>query len=114
MDTLQLDNALNALILEGRNLDAFQKFYDEGVVAQENDDVERTGRDGWIAGYTAMAQNIESGRSRLVANAANGDVSFSEWENEVTFKGAAPMKIVQVAVRHWKDGRVVRERFYHK
>jgi hypothetical protein len=31
--------------------------------------------------------------------------SYREW---------GPMKVAQVAVRRWKDGRVVRERFYHK
>lgn len=114
MDTLQLDNALNARILAGRNLDAFSEFYDEHVVAQENDEAERPGRAAWIAGFTEMSKNIESYTSRLIANAASGDVSFSEWENEMTFTGGAPMKIAQVAVRQWKDGRVVRERFYHK
>ena len=50
----------------------------------------------------------------MIANAANGDVSFSEWENNLVIKGMESMKVVQVALRHWRSGRVVRERFYHK
>ena len=46
--------------------------------------------------------------------AANADTSFSEWEFDVEIEGMGAMKVVQVAVRRWKDGRVVRERFYHK
>lgn len=114
MDTLQLDDRLNALILEGKNLEAFRTLYDPDVVAQENDEAERVGLESWIQMYQAMAQNIEGGTVRLLANAANGDVSFSEWENELVFKGGQAMKMVQVAVRRWKNGRVVRERFYHK
>jgi len=41
-------------------------------------------------------------------------VSFSEWEIDLTMKGMGAMKMVQVAVRRWRNGRVVRERFYHK
>lgn len=33
---------------------------------------------------------------------------------DVTFKGApGPMKFEEVAVQHWKDGKIVRERFYY-
>jgi hypothetical protein len=35
-------------------------------------------------------------------------------EIDLVVKGVGAMKMVQVAVRQWKDGRVVRERFYHK
>lgn len=50
----------------------------------------------------------------MLAHAANGDVSFSEWEYNIEIAGMGAMRIVQVSVRRWKDGRIVRERFYHK
>jgi hypothetical protein len=31
----------------------------------------------------------------------------------VTFKGGQRMKLEQVAVRRWKDGKIVKERFYY-
>jgi len=37
-----------------------------------------------------------------------------EWQYDVDIAGMGPMTVVQVAVRQWKGGRVVRERFYHK
>jgi ketosteroid isomerase-like protein len=114
MDTLELDRQLNALILEGKNMDAFRQFYDENVVAQENDEPERVGRDAWMKGYEAMAKNIEKYEGRVLSHAANGDVSFSEWESSAVIKGMGAMSIKQVAVRRWKNGRVVHERFYHK
>ena len=114
MNPLDLDNQLNALIVQGENVAAFQKFYDENVVAQENNEPERHGRDEWMRGFVELAKNIESGNARVIANAANGDVSFSEWENEFVIKGVGPVTMVQVAVRHWRNGRVIRERFYHK
>ncbi len=114
MDTLELDRQLNAMIVQGKSADAFQRFYAEDVVSQENDEPERLGRDTWMRARQEMEKNIKKFDARVLANAANGDVSFSEWEYSVEIEGMGAMKIVQVAVRRWKGGRVVRERFYHK
>jgi len=35
---------LNSLILEGRSMDAFEKYYHEDVVMQENDQLPTVGR----------------------------------------------------------------------
>lgn len=52
--------------------------------------------------------------ARVLGNAAHGDISFSEWEYKLELEGLGAMNIAQVAVRRWKDGKIVRERFYHK
>ncbi len=114
MDTLELDDQLNALIIQGKSVDAFQTFYAEDVVAQENDEPVREGRETWMRARQALEKNILKFDARVLAHAANGDTSFSEWEYNVEIEGMGAMKIVQTAVRRWKDGRVVRERFYHK
>ncbi len=114
MTTLELDQALNALIVQGKSGEAFEKYYAEDVVAQENDEPGRYGRAVWMKARLEMEQNLKSFNAKVFANAANGDVSFSEWEYNVEIAGMGAMRIVQVAVRRWKDGRVVRERFYHK
>ena len=114
MTTLELDTALNNLIIAGKSGEAFMKFYAEDVVAQENDDPERKGRDPWMHGRLELEKKMERFNARVLANAANGDTSFSEWEYNVELAGMGAMKVVQVAVRRWKDGKVVRERFYHK
>jgi hypothetical protein len=61
-----------------------------------------------------MEKSIRRFGAKVLANAADRNTSFSEWEYDLELEGMATMKIVQVAVRRWKDGRVVRERFYHK
>jgi hypothetical protein len=43
----------------------------------------------------------------------NGDVTFGEWFMDVTFKNGFRLKMAQVAVRHWKDGKIAHERFYY-
>lgn len=114
MNILELDEHLNAMIIEGKSADAFMKFYAEDVVSQENDDTERIGRASWMHARQEMEKSIKTFDARVLAHAANGDMSFAEWEINIDLAGMGPLKIVQVAVRRWKDGRVVRERFYHK
>ena len=114
MDTLRLDDEVNQLILEGKNDEAFVRYYDENVVAQENDEPERHGREQWRAARAEMGKNVEKADVKLLSNAANGDVSFSAWDMTLEIKGMGTMRIQQVAVRRWKHGRIVRERFYHK
>ena len=44
-DSASLDKELNDMILAGKALDAFEKFYAESVVMQENTDTPREGKD---------------------------------------------------------------------
>ena len=64
--------------------------------------------------FDAAPDDFAALNARVLAHAANGDTSFSEWEYNLELEGVGAMRVVQVAVRRWKDGRVVRERFYHK
>ena len=114
MSTLELDDQLNTLIIQGKSVDAFQQFYSEDVVAQENDEPVRVGRDAWMRARQDMEKHITKFNAHMLAHAASGDTSFSEWEYDVELGTMGAMKISQVAVRRWKDGLVVRERFYHK
>ncbi len=114
MNTLELDSQLNALIIQRKSREAFLQFYDENVVAQENDEPERRGREEWMRGREALEKNITKFDAKVLASAAHGDVSFSEWVYDVEITGMGAITSVQVAVRQWKNGRVVRERFYHK
>jgi hypothetical protein len=43
----------------------------------------------------------------------NGDITFSEWYMDVTFKNGQRAKMSQVAVRKWKNGKVAHERFFY-
>jgi ketosteroid isomerase-like protein len=114
MNTLELDDQLNTMIVQGNSRDAFLTFYAEDVVAQENDEPERIGRDAWMRGRQDMEKSIKKFDARVLAHAANGDTSFSEWEYNLDLEGMGPIRIAQVAVRRWRNGKVVRERFYHK
>ncbi len=42
----------------------------------------------------------------------NVERSYSEWDWDVTLNGVGRIRMNQVAARHWKDEKVVDERFY--
>jgi len=114
MDVLELDARLNALIIARKSQEAFLTYYAEDVVSQENDEPERVGREEWMKARQDAEGSIKRFEARVLAHAAKGNTTFSEWEYVVELEGMGTLKIAQVAVRRWKDGRVVRERFYHK
>ena len=109
-----LDKALNEAILSGKALEAFEQYYAEDVVMQENSDEPRLGKEAnrkaEIEFFSSLAEFHEG---KLLSSAVNGDVTYGEWFMDVTFKHGFRLKLAQVAVRHWKNGQIVNERFYY-
>jgi ketosteroid isomerase-like protein len=113
-DTAALDQQLNEMVLTGKAMDAFEKFYAEDVVMQENSEDPRVGKDvnrKFEQEFFASVGEWHDGQ--LLASAINGDTSFSEWYMDISFKNGFRMKSTQVAVRKWKDGKIVHERFFY-
>ena len=114
-DVRALENELNQMILQGKAMDAFEKFYAEDVAMQENRDAPRKGKAAARDYEMMFFGNIEQFHgASLGAVAVDGDRSFSEWTFDVTFKDGSRMTNDQVAVRTWKGGQVVFERFYYQ
>ena len=110
----QLDKQLNDDILAGKIMDAFEKYYADDVVMQENSEDPRVGKAANRKAEEEFMSSVEAFHSASVkASAVNGDVSFSEWEMDITFRGGKRAKFNQVAVRHWKNGKIAHERFFY-
>jgi ketosteroid isomerase-like protein len=109
----QLDAELNQMILAGQALDAFEKFYaedcvmiDQGFEPWEGKALNREREQDFFSKITEF-------RAGELKDAAVGeDVSFSTWHYDYTHAEWGDVKYDQVAVRHWKDGQIVLERFY--
>lgn len=109
-----LDAELNATVLEGRILEAFEQFYAPAIVMQENNAPATTGKAANREREARFVESIEQfHQGLLLGSAVEGDTSFSEWLMDVTFKGGVRVKLEQVAVRRWKGDQVVHERFYY-
>lgn len=111
----ELEKKLNDAVLNGKAMEAFEELYDDNVVMQENSDPEFRGKELNRKREIEFFSSVEAWHSgEVLASAVHGDVSFSEWSMEVSIKGVGRIKLEQVAVRRWKNGKIVHERFYHK
>lgn len=114
LDVKSLDDELNRQIVSGDALGAFEKFYADDVVMQENSEPPRSGKDINRKFEQEFFSSVEQFHgAKLLGSAVNGDVSYSEWEFDITFKGGQRVTMTEVAARRWKNGKVSRERFYY-
>jgi hypothetical protein len=112
---VELEKKLNDAVLNGKALEAFDELYDDNVVMQENTEPEYRGKEFNRKREVEFFSSVEAWHGGAVlAWAVNDDVSFSEWTMDVTIKGVGRVTMAQVAVRRWKNGKIVHERFYHK
>lgn len=113
-DVAQLDAELNDMIRQGKSLEAFERFYAEDVVMMENDQVFE-GKEANRQREQEFFGNIkEVHAAGIVATAVRGNTSFCEQFFDATYQDGRRMRLDEVAVRTWKDGKVVKERFYYK
>ncbi len=111
---IELEKQLNQMILEGRALEAFEQFYSDDIVMQENNEPARVGK----AANREFEEEffgsiVEFHGATLGEVAVTGDTSFSEWTFDATFNDGNRVANPQVTRRKWSNGKVIDERFYH-
>ena len=110
-----LEKELNEMVASGQAMEAFEKFYADDVVMQENNQEPRRGKDACRKYEEEFFGNVaEFHEGSLQGSAAQGDRSYSEWIFDVTFKDGSRMRNHQVAARRWKDGKVMFEQFFYE
>jgi SnoaL-like domain len=110
----ELDARLNAAILSGTALDAFETFYANDVVMQENDAEPTVGKAANRAREQAFFAAITEFRgAKVLATGVGGETSFSHWHFDFTHREWGPRNYHQVAVRTWRDGKIIREAFHY-
>jgi ketosteroid isomerase-like protein len=110
----QLDAELNDLIRQGKALEAFERFYADDVVMMENDQA-FVGKDVNRKREQEFFGNIKEVHAASIgATAVGGNVSFCEQSFDATFVDGTRIRMEEVAVRTWKDGKIIKERFYYK
>ena len=115
MDLKQRDDELNAAITSGQGVPRMHEFYDPQCTMTENTDDPCVGLQANLEREAKFFEIIETFHgARLLSQAVGDGVTMTEWLFDMTLKGAPRASMQQVAVRHWRDGKVVAERFYHK
>ena len=106
---------LNGMILQGQILEAFDKFYADDVVMQENEADPTVGKAANRVNEEAFVGNITSFRRAEVKNLIVGDnITVVEWDFDFTHAQWGVRNYSQVAVQRWNDkGQIVNEKFYY-
>lgn len=114
MTNRNLVQLMNQMILDGKMLEAFETFYADDVVMQENDQPPTVGKAANRERELAMLKGIVEFRAaKVLAVGDAGEKTFVEWFNDFTHGQYGVRKGHQVAVQTWKDGKIVHERFYY-
>ena len=108
-----LENQLNQLILEGQALAAYERFYAEDIVMQENTAPPVVGKARNREREQAFFGSIAEANIHLLGSAVGDGGSYSEWIYELSFRDGRRVCMTEVSARRWKDGLVVHERFYY-
>ena len=105
---------LNQMILEGKVLDAFEKFYAEDVVMQDNNypervckDVNRQYEEAFVTGLTEFRD------AKVLSSIISDDMAVTEWWLDYSHKDWGTRNYRQLAVQRWKNGKIVEEKFYY-
>ena len=105
---------LNRLVLEGRPLEAFEKYYHDDVVMQENDlpptVSKRLNRDRETKFYSDVTEFREA---RVDGIGFGADMSYVIWTYDYTHRDWGIRHYTQVSVQQWQDDRIIHERFIY-
>lgn len=107
-------NELNNLVLEGKLLDAFEKFYHEDVSMQENSLPPTISKQANRERELEFLNNITEFRGAAVKGmGVSGDLSYFIWEYDYTHKEWGVRNYTQTSIQQWKDGRIIKEIFIY-
>ena len=107
---------LNNMILEGKILEAFDKFYADDIVMQDNDNPPRQGKEECRKFEEDFVNNLTDFRNARVKRllvSEDAGVAAVEWDFDYSHKEWGDRDYTQVAVQEWKDGKIVREQFLY-
>ncbi|WP_024772345.1 SnoaL-like domain-containing protein [Aquimarina macrocephali] len=106
--------ALNAMIKKGLILEAFEKFYANDVIMQENENPPTFGKDANRELEKAFVSNITQFRNAEVTNVLiNDTISVVQWAFDFDHKEWGTRNYLQLAIQRWENGQIINEKFYY-
>jgi len=105
---------INDMILQGQALEAFDQFYHEDVVMQENDQPEIIGKEANRKREEEFFSSITEFRGAMPLKVTIGEnTTMVEWHFDYTHKDWGMKNYTQVAVQEWQGGKIIKEKFYY-
>ena len=105
---------LNQLVVKGKALEAFEKYYHDEVVMQENENPPTIGKTANLNREKEFYSSLSEFRSAKPLKITVGEnTSMVQWQFDYTHKEWGVRNYTQVSVQDWKDGRIIREQFFY-
>ena len=101
------------LVEANRILEAIDEFYDDNVSMQDNLNLPVVGKDANRERERAFFGGITVHGNRALSVAIDGDQVVIHWLFEFTGGDGKRYRLDQLSHQDWRDGRIVRERFYY-
>lgn len=117
MSQAQIESSLqelNNLVISGRLIDAFEKFYHNDVVMQENNSAPTVSKNANYERELEFLNNVTEFRQAEVKGiGVNGNLSYVIWQYDYTHKDWGVRNYSQVSIQEWKDGKIIKEVFVY-
>ena len=105
---------LNDLVLRGKPLEAFETYYDDGVVMQENENAPTIGKEANRKRENEFYSSIVEFRNAKLLKLTLGEsVTMTQWHYDYTHKDWGIRNYTQVSVQEWKNDKIIREQFFY-
>jgi hypothetical protein len=105
---------LNDLVMQGKSLEAFDKYYHDDVIMQENESTPTIGKEANRKREEEFFASITSFRAARPLKVTVGEsISMVQWEYDYTHKDWGVRKYTQVSVQEWKNGQIIKEQFFY-
>ncbi len=117
MSVLENAQKLQNMMAEGKTMEAFNELYHDNVQVYEmptgehrdGKEAQRKAIEGW---FSAVKEVNGGGVTSITANEETGVSSAETWM-DITMQDGNRMKMEEVAVQKWEDGKIIEEKFYY-
>ena len=105
---------LNDLVLQGKALEAFEKYYDDDVIMQENENAPTVGKKANRKREEDFFSAITEFRNAKALKVSAGEeTTMVQWHYDYTHKDWGVKNYIQVSVQEWKNGKIIKEQFFY-
>jgi len=111
---LEKISGLNDLVLQGKLLEAFDLYYHDDVIMQENENPPTVGKETNRKREEDFFSAITEFRHAKPLKLTVGEgITMVQWHYDYTHKDWGVRNYTQVSVQEWKNGKIIKEQFFY-
>ncbi len=103
---------LISLVSQGKPMEAFDLFYYDELEKTDLDGIPHKGKTVNYQIGSDLLSKVKAVRDfTAVGKVVKGNRSFLIWSLDFDHADNGPIKVTQVAIQDWQDGKIIKERF---